>query len=128
MGDTRKKKIPGIMRGVLAANVMALMTQEFSERDNKPLALAKAAGLSLSSVQRTLSGETGASIDTIERIALALGVSPYQLILPELDVENPQVVTGASAAEKRLYADLHRANIRKRERPSVEAKPIKKSA
>lgn len=99
------------MRAVLASNLAALMAREFAANDNKPMALSKAASLSLSSVQRTLTGEVGASIDTIERLALALGVSPYQLILPELDIENPQVVTGASAAEKRLYADMHRASF-----------------
>lgn len=112
MQQTRKKKVPGIMRAVLAENVRALMEREFQEVDNKVLALAKRAGLSLSSVQRTLAGDTGASIDTIERLSVALGVSPYQLLLPELDVLNPQIVNGASAAERRLYAAMRRASLK----------------
>ena len=104
--STRKRKIPGIMRDVLAANVRALMDREFKDSDNRPMALHLKSGVSLSTVQRTLDASTGASIDTIESLSLALGVSPYQLILPDLNIENPQVVSGVIAAEKRLYANL----------------------
>lgn len=97
------------MRSVLADNVRALMEREFAACDNKPMALAKRAQLSLSTVQRLLSCETGASVDTIEAVSLALGVSPYQMLLPELDHGNPQVVNGATAAERRLYARMIRA-------------------
>jgi len=76
------------MRYVLADNVVALMDRKFGDRENKPGALAKAAGLSLSTVQRTISAESGASVDTIESLALALDVFPYQLLLPELDVQS----------------------------------------
>ena len=85
-------------------NTQALMDVVFAESTNRPMDLAKKAGISLSSVQRVLSASAGASIDTIENLALALDVSPYQLIIPDLNISNPQVVNGASAAEKRLYA------------------------
>lgn len=74
--QTRKKKTPGIMRDILAINVKALMEREFVDEPNMPKALAKRAGLSLSSVQRTLSAETGASVDTIEALGLALPAAP----------------------------------------------------
>lgn len=98
------------MRDILAANVAALMERELSGCDNKPMMLAKKADISLSSVQRIMNKQTGASLDTIESVALALGVSPYQLLIPELDVENPQIVAGATAAEKRLYAHMRKAH------------------
>ena len=113
MPPTRKKKVPGIMRDVLAANVKALMEREFAGSDNKPMCLAKKADIALSSVQRTLKGRTGASIDTIEALSVALGVSPYQLILPGLDVDNPQVVSGATIEEKRLYVQMRRGLLSK---------------
>ena len=109
MTATRRKKVPGVMRTVLSDNLSALMEREFQGMDNRPLALAKRADISLSSVQRALSGETGATIDTIERLALALNVSPYQLLLPELNPSNPQVVTGITSAERRLYTNFARA-------------------
>ena len=107
--QTRKKKVPWIMRDILAANVKSLMEREFDGCDNKPMTLAKKADVSLSTVQRLLNCEAGASVDTIEAVALALGCSPYQLLLPELDASNPQVVAGATAAEKRLYSRLRNA-------------------
>ena len=108
MPETRRKKIPGIMRDILAINVKSLMDREFAESSSRPVALAKRAGLSLSTVQRLLSAETGATIDSIESVALALGVSPYQLLIPELSPDNPQVLAGVTAAEKRLYSNIRR--------------------
>ena len=61
---TMKRKTPGIMRDVLANNINALMARVYVESDNKPRALAHDAGLSLSTVQRTISCECDASIDT----------------------------------------------------------------
>lgn len=108
MTETRRKKTPGIMRDILAINVLALMKKEFPEEPNKVRALSQKADISFSSVQRLLRGETGATIDTIESVSLALNVSPYQLLIPELDIENPQTLQGVTAAEKRLYANIRR--------------------
>lgn len=82
------------MREVLAQNVNRLMEQRFKEQANRPLALARTAGLSLSSVQRTLSRETGASVDTVEAFAKVFGLPPFQLLVPwgllgELASSNP---------------------------------------
>lgn len=70
------------MREVLAQNINRLMEQRYRESSNRPMALAKDAGVSLSSVQRTLSRETGASIDTVEAFARVFGLSAYQLLMP----------------------------------------------
>lgn len=70
------------MREVLAQNINRLMAQRYKESSNRPLALSKAAGVSLSSVQRTLSRETGATVDTVEAFARVFGLSPYQLLMP----------------------------------------------
>jgi len=91
------------MRNVLSENVNALMRLHFKESANRPLALAKAARLSLSTVQRMLSGETGATLDNINAVAEVLDVAVYQLLVPYLDPVNPQVIKGASPAEQRIY-------------------------
>jgi hypothetical protein len=70
------------MREVLAQNINRLMEQRYQSSSNRPLALSKDAGVSLSSVQRTLSRETGASIDTVEAFARVFGLSAYQLLMP----------------------------------------------
>lgn len=103
---TRKGKAPGVMRGVVARNVKARMDLVYSEAANKPMSLSKDAGMALSSVQRVLSADVGVSVDNLERLAMALDTAPYQLLLPDMDPHNPQVVQGASAAERRLYLQL----------------------
>jgi methylphosphotriester-DNA--protein-cysteine methyltransferase len=81
-GQTRKRKTPGELREVLAQNINRLMEQRYKETANRPLALAKDAGVSLSSVQRTLSRETGATVDTVEAFAKVFGLPPFQLLVP----------------------------------------------
>lgn len=70
------------MREVLAQNVNRLMEERYKESANRPMSLAKDAGVSLSSVQRTLSRETGASIDTVEAFARVFGLPAFQMLVP----------------------------------------------
>lgn len=70
------------MRELLAQNINRLMEQRYKESSNRPMALSKEAGVSLSSVQRTLSRATGASVDTLEVFAKVFGLPPFQLLVP----------------------------------------------
>ena len=99
----KRRKIPGFMREVLAQNVRKLVAHHFSDSRNKPMALAKAAGVSLSTAQRIMASETGASLDNIEAIASVFDLSAYQLLVPSLDPTNPPIVKGATKLEERLY-------------------------
>lgn len=56
-------------------------------------------------VQRMLAGTHAATIDTIESIAKAAGLQPWQLLLPNLDPINPPVFV-MTRAERDLYAKL----------------------
>lgn len=105
---TRRRKVAGFMRTVVAQNVRDLIHLHFAADENKPLRLSKEAQISLSSVQRLLAGDVGASLDTLESIANVFDISVYQLVLPNLDPHNPQVVSGASSAERSLYARFRR--------------------
>jgi len=110
----RKKKIPkvpGFMRSILAENVAALMEVHFKDKANKPKALAKKAGVSLSTVQRIIAQGTGASLDNIEAVAIAFDMSVYQLLLPALEVKNPQVVQGAMKNEELMYRRWQRGRL-----------------
>lgn len=113
MGRTPKIPKPkSIMRGVIAANVRALMDlkyRDIEKKTNRVKKLAEEANIGHGSIQRILDGEVGASIDLIENLALALDVSVYQLVLPNLDTSNPQVVNGATRNERMLYARMNRA-------------------
>lgn len=102
-GVKKTPKIPGFMRTIVAENLKRLMVKHYAAIENKHKKLAKDAGVSLSTVQRIVKCETGASLDNIEALAGAFDLSAYQLLIPELDTSNPQVVQGASESEKRAY-------------------------
>lgn len=116
-GQKKTPKLPGFMRIVVAENIKALMVLKFPDSLNQPKALAdatgkpKEGGQSLSTVQRILKGESGASLDTLEAIADALDVSLYQLLIPALDTKNPQIVQGATEAEEKMYRRWRRSEV-----------------
>lgn len=99
----KTKKVPGFMRAVVARNLDALIAEHYPPNSDANRALAKAAGCSMSTIQRARGQVSGASIDTLEAIAGCFNLSSYQLLLPDLDVKNPQVVQGASKAEEDMF-------------------------
>lgn len=116
MAQTKKRKTPGSMREVLAQNLNHLMEQRYKANSNRPMALAKDASVSLSTVQRTLSREAGASIDTVEAFAKVFGLSAYQMIMPGW------LVGEISLGEKRR--PLWRGRVRQNERLRVRKRTI----
>lgn len=81
MATRRKRpKHRSRMRWIVSENVGTLMPQRFRQAD-KVKALAKAAGISRSSVQRVVNAQHGTSIDLIELMAEALDVMPHQLLM-----------------------------------------------
>jgi transcriptional regulator with XRE-family HTH domain len=111
-GQKKTPKVPGFMRTVLASNIIRLLDQHAAKEPNvtkKQRWLAKEAGISFSSVQRICKAETGANLENLELIAAAFNLSTYQLLLPNLEVENPQVVKGATKDEELLYAKWRKA-------------------
>lgn len=123
MSKRKTPKVPGFMRVVLAENVQRLMDIHYPDSRNRPKALAKDAGVSLSTVQRILGqqGGTGATLDNIEAVANAFELSAYQILIPELDTHNPQVVAGATAAEKRLYRRYQQGKMGREPTLKIEA-------
>lgn len=99
----KRRKVPGFYRSILAVNVRALMELHYASESNKPKKLAKEADVSLSTVQRILAKETGATLDNIEAIAGVFDLTVYQLLVPELNIKNPQIIKGATKAEERMY-------------------------
>lgn len=99
----RQPRQAGIYRDVIARNVGALMRLYYDGSSNMPKKLAEDSGVGLYTVQRMVAGKSGCTIDSIEKVALQLGVSVYQLFIPNLNIRNPQVVQGATKEEERLY-------------------------
>ena len=69
---------------------------------------AAAHGIDKKPIQRALAGQHAATIDTIEAIAKAAGILPWQLLVPDLDPSNPPVVA-ITQAERQLYRRLRSA-------------------
>ncbi len=93
---------------ILAANVKALMDANKMELGSQPK-LAKAAKIDQTTVGRVLGAKNKVQIDTVEALASAFGVEPYQLLIPGLNAKNPQVLRSLSAEEENLYKALDAA-------------------
>jgi DNA-binding Xre family transcriptional regulator len=85
MGNARRPKfIAARTRRVLADNVKARMKERFRDEPDLVRALAESAGVSRSTVQRTMDAEViGISIDTLTQMANALHCEPYELLMAD---------------------------------------------
>ena len=108
-GRTRRRKTPSLLRSVIAKNVTTRARRIFPVSKNLPMDIRKASGdhdlerLTKSTIQRIISAETSATLEQIALLAQALELSPYQLLIPDLDSANPQLAKGATADEQSLY-------------------------
>lgn len=84
-------------RSVLAANLKALRSSSLDLRGQRKL--AERAKIGEGSVWRAEKGEVGVTLDTLEALAGAFGLHPWQLLVPHLDPENPPVVQALSPEE-----------------------------
>lgn len=98
------------IREVVAANVQTLI--DYARDHDRPYgdqkALAKKARIAMSTVARIRKAEVGVSVDVLEAIANAYGLSAWQLMMPNLDPTNPPVVC-ITASERALYRKLKSA-------------------
>jgi transcriptional regulator with XRE-family HTH domain len=86
----RKVKPVHPICGVIAFNVLKRMRDKYMPR-NCVAALADAADITMSSVQRVLDGQTAIRVDTLAKIADALGVHPWELLRsPDADIAEPR--------------------------------------
>ena len=93
------------MAQVLWDNVSALMVHHWQEENlNK---LARKAKIGPATAQRIKDRQTAVRIDTVERVAMAFDLKPWQLLMPDLDPGNVPV-SMLSETEKKLYSKLHR--------------------
>ena len=55
------------------------------------------------------------TLRTLDILATAFGLEPYQLLIPGLDPANPQILRILSASEQRLYEALEAARANGRQ-------------
>lgn len=112
---TRGKRPPTApalrLRRVLAENVHALMERDYpltkyKTKSDAEKAVGKDAGLSFSSIQRVLDPSNGTTLDTLADLAVAFGLRPSQLLIP--DIARVTAASSASAEDKRQDAARHK--------------------
>lgn len=105
-GPSRRRLPAGDTREVLAQNLNRMMESRYKDASNRPLALARDAGVSLSTVQRTLGRASGTTIDTIEAFSKVFAIQVYQMLVPwgllgELAVRAAQPEVAATNRRRR---------------------------
>ena len=93
------------MKAIVGENVRALIKSNDADVDAACLRL----GMKATQVKRVMAGRHAITMTTLERIAAAYDLAPYQLLVPGLDPRNPQVLRQLSPAEAKLYAALEEA-------------------
>ena len=81
-----------------------------------------------STVQRIMEKEASATLEQLEKIARALELSPYQLLIPDLHPTNPLVVAGATLEEQALYRKIAKEAVREalaETQPPISRRPKK---
>lgn len=84
---------------------MDLKYSHLETRTERARALSKDSGVGKNTIIRAVDplDATSIGIDLVEKLAKGLDVMPYQLLIPYLDANNPQVAHNPTDAEKRLY-------------------------
>lgn len=94
-------------RAVLARNLKALMESKIGPTSE--MALGRKAGVAQATIGRIKREEVAASIETVEQLATAYGLQPWQLLVAGMDPGNPPVLVPISKAERALYESLKAA-------------------
>lgn len=85
------EKNDGALREVLAAKLKALMGEKWTQKD-----LAKAAGVSQSTVSRMLDQKTSTKIDHVAAVSRVFKLQPWQLLAPTdltaLDLQSTELL------------------------------------
>lgn len=104
MPDNKTKGRPDV-KEIVGANVRALITAREKDFD----AACTHLGIKPTQLKRIIKGEHAVTMTTIQRIAAAYDLEPYQLLVPGLDAKNPQVLRAVGPEEERLYRALDEA-------------------
>jgi transcriptional regulator with XRE-family HTH domain len=89
---------------VLGANLAALMAS--NEELNSNPKVSKKTGLGTGSISRLRNGDVDANLSTLEKIARAFDLAPWQLLVPGLDPGNLPALLAATETEKLLWERL----------------------
>jgi hypothetical protein len=93
-------------RQVLAENLKALMAAH-PEIDGTPAleraTITKGGKIGKSTIDRILKQATPVNLDYVETLAKVFGVAPWQMLVPGLRPNNPQILRSTGVEEEELY-------------------------
>jgi len=90
---------------IVQENLASLMRYH---KHRSPTDAAKEVGVSQQQIDRILKGQK-VRVDTLEKLARGYGLEPYQMMVPGLDVGNPQVLRSLGPQEEAIYAAMKAA-------------------
>ena len=96
---------PKSVEQIVIANLRALMLHH---KQLTPTDASRYTKFSQQQMDRLLKGQR-MRLDTLEKLAKAYGLDPYQLLIPNLKPANPQVLRPLSPTEEALYKALEAA-------------------
>jgi transcriptional regulator with XRE-family HTH domain len=91
-------------RRVFGENIKRLMESRPSLDSNPKLGAR--ANIGIATISRIINGQSAATLDTVASLAKAFGVEPWQLLVPNLDAKNPQILQASSPEEVALWRSL----------------------
>ncbi len=82
-------------RMIVAQNLINALEYHYPHENgitNKAIALGKDSGIGKSSIMRAtnLDNPSGLNMDSLVALAVTLDLAPYQLLIPYLNIKNPQ--------------------------------------
>jgi DNA-binding Xre family transcriptional regulator len=102
--------MPVSLQETLGKNLAALMRR--TPALSSPKKLAARIGTSKSTVERIREGAVACQLDTLQAIAKAFELQPWQLLVPGLDPSNAPMLRHEDERLKALYASLRVASER----------------
>lgn len=111
--DKPEKVIDAELRAIVGDNLERLM-EKHPNLDSNPK-LSERSGIGIATISRVINGQTAATLDTLGMLAKAFGLAPWQLLVPNLDATNPQILQSISPTEAGLYKRLRETIAREAE-------------
>lgn len=108
---------PDAQRGLTDTDMTVINNIERLYRQHGTIAgnqsqLARDANVDQTYISKLLKARTSISVTTLHRIASALGLVPWQMLVPgDWPLDNPPVLQPLSDAEKQLYAKIREATV-----------------
>lgn len=115
MGTIRPK-----IQQVVAENVKRLKNESKSLGTVKQI--AKRARIGEGSVHRILHGQVACAIDTLDAVAVAYGLQAWQLLIPDIDPQNPPTLRTIGPREDEF---MRRLAALRAEYPDITEEPPK---